>query len=91
LLEGDVFNEFMPVLWVLLLEIFEGVISCVTNVRIRVRGASRKEFDCELADELADWDHLECSMQERFRSTPGKIHNNTEAFRLIDLKVAIIG
>jgi hypothetical protein len=42
-----VFNAFMPVFWVLLLEIFEGVISCVTNSRVRVRGASRKEFDCE--------------------------------------------
>jgi hypothetical protein len=40
-----------------------------------------------------DWrigDHLECSMQVRYRSTPGKIPSNTEAFRLIDLKVAII-
>jgi hypothetical protein len=54
----------MPVFWVLLLEIFEGVISFVTNVRVRVRGASREEFDCEVVDGLADWDHLECSMQE---------------------------
>jgi hypothetical protein len=54
----------MPVFWVLLLEIFEGVILCVTNVRVRVRGASRKEFDCEVVDGLADWDYLECSMQE---------------------------
>jgi hypothetical protein len=59
-----VFNAFMPVFWVLLLEIFEGVISCVTNVRVRVHGASRKEFDCEVVDELADLDHLERSMQE---------------------------
>jgi hypothetical protein len=59
-----VFNAFMPVFWVLLLEILEGVISCVTNVRVRVRGASHKEFDCEVVDELADWDHLECSMQQ---------------------------
>jgi hypothetical protein len=81
----------MPVFWVLLLEIFEGVISCFTNVRVRVRGASRKQFDFEVVDELADWDHLECSMQERYRYTPGKIPNNTEAFRLKDLKVAIIG
>jgi hypothetical protein len=59
-----VFNAFMPVFWVLLLDIFEGVTACVTNVRVRVRGASRKEFDCEVVDGLADWDHLECSMQE---------------------------
>jgi hypothetical protein len=84
-----VFNAFMPVFWVLL-EILESVISCVTNVRVRVRGASRKEFGCEVVDGLADWVHLECSMQERYRSTPGKIPSNTEAFRLMYLKVAII-
>jgi hypothetical protein len=59
-----VFNAFMPVFWVFLLEIFKGVISCITDVRVWVCGASRKEFDCEAVDELADWDHLECSMQE---------------------------
>jgi hypothetical protein len=72
-----VFNAFMLVFWVLLLEIFEGVISCVTNVRVHVCGASHKEFDCEVVDKLADWERLECSMQERYRSTPGKIPNNT--------------
>jgi hypothetical protein len=56
-----------------------------------VRWASRKEFDCEVVDKLADWDRLESSMQEWYRNTPGKIPNNTEAFRLIDLKVVIIG
>jgi hypothetical protein len=81
----------MPVFCVLLLENFEGVISCVTNVRVRVRRESRKEFDCEVVDKLANWDYLECSMREGYRSTPGKIPNNTEAFRLIDLKVVIIG
>jgi hypothetical protein len=54
----------MPVFLVLLLEIFESVISCVANVRVQVRGASRKEFDCEVVEGLAGWDHLECSMQE---------------------------
>jgi hypothetical protein len=54
--EECVFNAFMPVFWVLLLEIFEGVIFCVTNVMVRERGASRKEFDCEVVDGLADWD-----------------------------------
>jgi hypothetical protein len=58
-----VFDAFMPIFWVLLLT-FEGVISCVTNVRVWVRGASSKQFDCEVVDGLADWDHLECSMQE---------------------------
>jgi hypothetical protein len=58
-------DGFVPVFWVLLLEIFEGLISCVTNVRVRVvREASRKEFDCELVDGLAYWEHLENSMQE---------------------------
>jgi hypothetical protein len=56
-----------------------------------VRGASRKEFDCEVLDGLADWERLECSMQEWYRGTAGNIPNNTEAFRLVDLKVAIIG
>jgi hypothetical protein len=59
-----VFNAFMSVFWVLLLETFEGVISCVTDVRVWVRGAPRKEYDCEVVDELADWDNLECSMHE---------------------------
>jgi hypothetical protein len=56
-----VFNAFMPVFWVLLLEIFVGVISCATNVRVRVHGASCKEFSCEEVDEFAKWDHLELS------------------------------
>jgi hypothetical protein len=64
LLEEDAFNAFMPVFWVLLLEIFEDVISCVANTRVWVRGASRKEFDCEVVEGLADWDHLECSMRQ---------------------------
>jgi hypothetical protein len=81
----------MPVFWVLLLEIFEGVISCVTNVRVRVRGASREEFDCEVVGGLADWDQLECGMQELYRSTLGKIPINTDAFRLIGFKLTIIG
>jgi hypothetical protein len=54
----------MPVFWVLFLEIFEGVISCVTNLRVRVRWAFRKEFGSEVEDKLADWDYLECIMQE---------------------------
>jgi hypothetical protein len=29
-----------------------------------VRGESGKEFDCEVVDGLANWNHLECSMQE---------------------------
>jgi hypothetical protein len=50
-----VFNAFMPIFWVLLFEVFEGVISCVTNVRVGVREASREELNCEVVDGLADW------------------------------------
>jgi hypothetical protein len=28
-----------------------------------MRGASHKDFNCEVVDKLADWDHLECRMQ----------------------------
>ena len=28
-----------------------------------MRGAAHEEFVCEVVDELADWDHLEVSME----------------------------
>jgi hypothetical protein len=44
---------------------------------------------------MADWDHLECRMQDGCRSAPWKIPDNTKAFRLIDLgaqlKIMVLG
>jgi hypothetical protein len=54
-----VFDAFMPIFCVLSSEILQCVIAGVTNVRVRMRGVSRKEFNCEVVDKLADWDHLE--------------------------------
>jgi len=33
------------------------------NEGVWVCGAAHKEFVCEVVDELADWDHLEVSME----------------------------
>ena len=48
------FGAFMPVFCVLTMEIIEGVIPCVTNEGVRVRGAAHKEFFCEVVYELVD-------------------------------------
>jgi hypothetical protein len=56
------FDAFMPIFCVLLSDILEGVIADVTNVMVLMRGASCKEFNCEVVDKLVDWDHLECRM-----------------------------
>jgi hypothetical protein len=55
-----------------------------------MRGISGREFNSEVVDKLADWDHLECRMQDGYRSAPWKIPDSTKAFRLIDLKVSVI-
>ena len=57
------FDVFMPVFCVLTMKILQGVIPCVTNERVWVRGAAHEEFVCEVVDELADWDHLEMSVE----------------------------
>ena len=51
------FDVFMSVFCVLTMEILEGVIPCVTNEGVRVRGAAHEEFVCEVVYELADRDH----------------------------------
>jgi len=33
------------------------------NEGVCVRGAAHEEFICEVVDELADWGHLEVSME----------------------------
>ena len=43
--------------------ILKGVIPYVMNEGVWVRGAAHEEFVCEVVDELADWDHLEVSME----------------------------
>ena len=53
------FDGFMPLFCVLTMEIFYGVISCVTNEGVRVH----EEFVCEVVDELADWDYLKVSVK----------------------------
>jgi hypothetical protein len=58
-----VFGAFMAVFCVLTVEIFWGVIPCVTNEGVRVHGAAREEFVCEVVDELADWDYLKVSVK----------------------------
>ena len=40
------FDAFMPVFCVLTMEIFKGVIPCVTNEGVRVHGAAYEEFVC---------------------------------------------
>ena len=53
----------MPVFPVLVMEIFKGVISCVTNEGVRVHGAAHEEFVCEVVDELMDWNYLKVSVK----------------------------
>jgi hypothetical protein len=53
------FGAFMRVFCVLAVEILKGVIPCVTDEGVRVRGAVHEEFVCEVVDALADWDRLE--------------------------------
>ena len=57
------FDVFMPVFCVLTMEILQGVIPYVMNEGVWVSGAAHEEFVCEVVDELADWDHLEMSME----------------------------
>ena len=57
------FDAFMPVFFVLTMEILQGVMPYVMNEGVRVRGAAHEEFICEVVDELADWDHLEVSVK----------------------------
>jgi hypothetical protein len=62
-LEEYMFDAFMPVFCVLSVEILKGVIPCVTNEGVRVRGAVHEEFVFEVVDELADWDHLQVDVK----------------------------
>ena len=62
-LEECVFDAFIPVFCVLTMEIFQGVIPCVTNEGVRVHGAANEEFVGEVVDELADWDYLKASVK----------------------------
>jgi len=57
------FDAFMPVFCVLTMDILKSVIPYVTNEGVWVRGAAHEEFVCEMVVELADWDHLEVSME----------------------------
>ena len=57
------FGAFMPLFWVLTMEILQGVIPCVTNEGVRVCRAAHEEFVCKVVDELADWDFLEVSVK----------------------------
>ena len=57
------FDAFMPLFCVLTMEILKSVIPYVMNEGVWVRGAAHEEFVCEVVDELADWDHLEVSME----------------------------
>jgi hypothetical protein len=54
---------FMPVVWVLTMEILYGAIPCITNEGVRVCRAAQEEFVCEVVDELVDWDLLEVSVK----------------------------
>jgi hypothetical protein len=58
-----VFDVFVPVFCVLMLEIFQGVISCVTDEGVRVHGATHEDFVYEVVDKLADWDYLKVSVK----------------------------
>ena len=62
-LKEYVFDASMPVFCVLTMEIFQGVIPCVTDEGVRVHGAAHEEFVCEVVDELADWDYLKVSVK----------------------------
>jgi len=42
--------------------------------------AAHEEFVGEVVDELADWDHLKVSVKVWYRSAPGKVPQNAEAF-----------
>ena len=55
-----------------------------------MHGAAHEEFVCEMVDELSDWEYLKVSVNVWYRSAPGKVPYNAEAFRLIDLQVTII-
>ena len=57
------FDAFMPVFYILTMEILECLIPCVTYEGVRVRRAAHEEFDFEVVYELADWDHLEVSVK----------------------------
>ena len=57
------FDAFVLVFCVLTMEIFKGVIACVTNEGVRVHGAAHEEFVCEVVDELVDWDDLKVSVK----------------------------
>ena len=57
------FDAFIPVFCVLTMEILQGVIPCVVNEGVWVRGAAHEKFACEVVDEQADWDHLEVSVK----------------------------
>jgi len=50
-----------------------------------VYSAAHEEFVGEVVDELADWDYLKVSVKFWYRSAPGEVPNNAEAFCLIDL------
>jgi hypothetical protein len=45
-----------------------------------VYGAAHEEFFCAVVDELADWDFLKVSVKVWYRSAPGEVHYNAEAF-----------
>jgi hypothetical protein len=42
--------------------------------------AAHEEFVVEVVDELADWDYLKVSVKIWYRSAPGEVPNNAEAF-----------
>jgi len=75
-----VFDAFMTVFCVLTMEIFKGVISCVTNEGVRVHGAAHEEFVYKVVDELSDWDYLKVSVNVWYRNAPGKVPFKAEAF-----------
>jgi hypothetical protein len=57
------FDAFIPVFCGLTIGIFYGVIPCVTHEGVRVHGAAREEFVCEVVHELADWGYLKVSVK----------------------------
>jgi len=42
--------------------------------------AADEGFVGEVVDELADWDYLKVCVKVWYRSAPGKVPNNAEAF-----------
>ena len=56
---------------------------------VRVHGAAHEEFVCEVVDEL-DLDYLKVSVKVWYKSAPGKVPYNAEAFWMIYLQVTII-